>query len=57
MADFEKQCLSTPLKRGSSPEEICEAVNFILKAKGMTGQMIALDGGAHLIWKEQANKE
>tara|TARA_Y100000590_G_scaffold464665_1_gene634683 strand:+ start:3189 stop:3956 length:768 start_codon:yes stop_codon:yes gene_type:complete len=57
LADFEQQCLSTPLKRGSTTKEICEAVNFILAAEGMTGQMIVLDGGAHLSWKEHSNKE
>lgn len=50
-ADFARQCAATPLGRGSSPEEICDAVRYILSARGMTGQMIALDGGAHLTWR------
>ena len=29
---------------------IADAVNFILSAPAMTGQMIALDGGQHLGW-------
>ena len=29
-ADFARQCEMTPLKRGTSPEEICDAVRFIL---------------------------
>jgi hypothetical protein len=29
-------------------EEICAALQFILGAPAMTGQMIALDGGQHL---------
>ena len=41
-----------PLGRGTSPEEICTAVRFILAAKAMTGQMIALDGGQHLGWAQ-----
>ena len=47
-ADFARQCEMTPLKRGTSPEEICEAVRFILGAPALTGQMIVLDGGQHL---------
>ena len=50
-ADFDRQCAATPLRRGSSPEEICDAVRFILQAPAMTGQMIALDGGSHLTWR------
>jgi len=47
---FADQCAGTPLQRGSSPEEIGDAVRFILAAPAMTGQMIALDGGQHLGW-------
>lgn len=47
-ADFTRQCEMTPLKRGTSPEEICDAVRFILGAPALTGQMIVLDGGQHL---------
>ncbi len=50
-ADFARQCAATPLGRGSTPQEICDAVRYILGAPAMTGQMIALDGGAHLTWK------
>lgn len=47
-ARFERQRAAMPLGRGTTPEEICEAVRFILGAPAMTGQMIALDGGQHL---------
>lgn len=47
---FARQCDAMPLQRGTAPEEICEAVRFILAAPAMTGQMIALDGGQHLCW-------
>lgn len=47
---FAAQCAGTPLERGSTPDEICDAVRFILAAPAMTGQMIALDGGQHLGW-------
>lgn len=47
---FERMCATMPLGRGTTPEEICEAVRFILGARAMTGQMIVLDGGQHLGW-------
>ncbi len=47
---FEAQRKRTPLGRGATVEEICDAVRFILEAPAMTGQMIALDGGQHLGW-------
>lgn len=47
---FQKQWESTLLKRGAEPDEIADGVKFILSAKSMTGQMIALDGGQHLPW-------
>lgn len=53
-AQFERQCRMMPLGRGTSPEEICDAVRFILAAPAMTGQMIALDGGQHLGWSVAA---
>ena len=49
--DFARQARLTLLKRGTSPEEISAAVKYILSAPAMTGQMIALDGGQHLLWQ------
>lgn len=51
-AQFARQSASTPLQRGTTPEEICQAVRFILAAPALTGQMIALDGGQHLGWHQ-----
>ncbi|MGY8991314.1 MAG: SDR family oxidoreductase [Rhodospirillales bacterium] len=45
---FDQQCESVPLKHGAKPEEIAAAVQFILDAPSITGQMIAVDGGQHL---------
>jgi NAD(P)-dependent dehydrogenase (short-subunit alcohol dehydrogenase family) len=45
-----------PLQRATSPEEIADAVRFILSAPAMTGQMIALDGGQHLGWAQPAGR-
>ncbi|MBM3503985.1 MAG: SDR family oxidoreductase [Alphaproteobacteria bacterium] len=56
-ADFDRQTAATPLKRGAHPDEIAGAVRFLLSAPAVTGQMIALDGGAHLQWRAQAVTE
>lgn len=48
---FARQQAAMPLGRGTSPEEIAEALRYILGAPAMTGQMIALDGGQHLEWR------
>lgn len=48
---FARQQGATLLGRGATPEEIAEAVLFILRSRAMTGQMIALDGGQHLAWR------
>ncbi len=49
--DFEHEGRSTLLGHGTTPEEIANAVSFILGSPAMTGQMIALDGGQHLLWQ------
>jgi NAD(P)-dependent dehydrogenase (short-subunit alcohol dehydrogenase family) len=49
---FARQCTAVPLGRGTTPEEICQAVQFLLAAGAVTGQMIALDGGQHLGWAQ-----
>lgn len=54
---FARQSAGVPLGRGTTPEEIAEAVQFILAAKAMTGQMIALDGGQHLGWAQGGNQD
>lgn len=52
--DFAAECASTPLGRATRPQEIADAVRFIIDAPAMTGQMIALDGGQHLAWEGQS---
>jgi NAD(P)-dependent dehydrogenase (short-subunit alcohol dehydrogenase family) len=49
--DFAKQSRLTLLGRGTSPAEISAAVKFILSQPALTGQMIVLDGGQHLVWQ------
>jgi NAD(P)-dependent dehydrogenase (short-subunit alcohol dehydrogenase family) len=48
--EFDRMAASMPLGRGTSPEEICTALKFLLAVPSITGQMIALDGGQHLGW-------
>ena len=50
-ADFAAEAGATLLGHGTTPDEIAAAVGFILDARAMTGQMIALDGGQHLAWR------
>ena len=50
-SDFRKQVEATLTGKGSSPEEIVKAVRFLIDAEAVTGQMIAVDGGQHLIWQ------
>ncbi|MEQ1698321.1 MAG: SDR family oxidoreductase [Hyphomicrobiaceae bacterium] len=49
-AEFSAEQASTLLGRGSTPDEIAAAVRFILDAPAITGQMIVLDGGQHLMF-------
>ncbi|HEX9447525.1 MAG TPA: SDR family oxidoreductase [Dongiaceae bacterium] len=48
---FQAQSAAMPLGHGATAEEIAAAVLYILSARSMTGQMIALDGGEHLGWQ------
>jgi NAD(P)-dependent dehydrogenase (short-subunit alcohol dehydrogenase family) len=48
-SSFEKAYKSTPLAIQNKPEEICRGVDFILGSPSFTGQILALDGGKHLI--------
>ena len=50
-AAFAKQVAATPLARAVSIDEICRALRFILDAPSLTGQMIAVDSGQHLGWR------
>lgn len=50
-ADFRRQREATVLGTGADPDDICQAVRYLLEAEAVTGQMVAVDGGQHLIWK------
>jgi NAD(P)-dependent dehydrogenase (short-subunit alcohol dehydrogenase family) len=37
-----------PLGRASGPEELCDALLFLERSPGITGQILYIDGGWHL---------
>jgi NAD(P)-dependent dehydrogenase (short-subunit alcohol dehydrogenase family) len=49
-ANFAKQVDATLLKRAPTPEDIAGAVRYLVSAKAVTGQMIAVDSGEHLVF-------
>lgn len=50
-AHFAAQRGATVLGRGSDPEEVAYALEFILRMPGLTGQALCVDGGQHLAWE------
>jgi NAD(P)-dependent dehydrogenase (short-subunit alcohol dehydrogenase family) len=50
-ADFRRQREATILGTGAEPQDVCDAVRYLLTASVVTGQMLAVDGGQHLIWQ------
>lgn len=48
---FQREAAAVPLGASVPPEDVAEAVLFLIEAKSITGQMIAVDGGQHIGWK------
>jgi len=48
---FKKQYLATPLKQQVNVKEICNAVDFFIKNRSITGQVLAIDSGQNLNWQ------
>ena len=48
---FKKQYLATPLKKQVDVSEICNAVEFFIKNRSITGQVISIDSGQSLNWQ------
>jgi NAD(P)-dependent dehydrogenase (short-subunit alcohol dehydrogenase family) len=48
---FARQRAATVLGRGADPEGICAALDYLLQARAVTGQLICVDGGQHLVWQ------
>ncbi len=47
--DFAKEAKGVPLGKGPELQEFSRTVQFILSTGSLTGQMITLDGGQHLL--------
>jgi NAD(P)-dependent dehydrogenase (short-subunit alcohol dehydrogenase family) len=54
-ADFEREVRATLLQQPVDAADVTAAIQFLLKAPSITGQMITLDGGQHLAWKSPGN--
>jgi NAD(P)-dependent dehydrogenase (short-subunit alcohol dehydrogenase family) len=50
-AHFRRQREATILGGGAEPQDVCDAVRYLLSASAVTGEMIAVDGGQHLVWQ------
>ncbi len=48
--DMARWTAGYPLRRGTTPEEICGALRFLLSSPAVTGQVLYLDGGQRLGW-------
>ena len=51
VAHFKKQYLATPLRRQVNVNDICNAVDFLIKNRSITGQVLALDSGQSVNWQ------
>ncbi len=49
--EFAAEQAATLTGEGASPEEIVHALRYLISATSVTGQMIAVDGGQHLMWQ------
>jgi NAD(P)-dependent dehydrogenase (short-subunit alcohol dehydrogenase family) len=50
-AAFDTEARATPLARRVQVEDICAAALYLVDARSVTGQMIAVDAGQHLAWR------
>ena len=48
---FKKQYMATPLKKQTDVQEICNAIDFFIKNRSITGQVLAIDSGQSLNWQ------
>ena len=49
--DFDAQVKATLTQEGANPQDIAQALLYFVEANAVTGQMLAVDGGQHLIWR------
>ena len=50
-AHFARQRQATILGRGADEAAICGALDYLLGARSVTGQLLCIDGGQHLAWQ------
>lgn len=48
---FRRQREATILRRGADPEGIVRALDYFVDARSVTGQILCVDGGQHLVWQ------
>lgn len=48
---FEGEAAAVPLQTPADPEDIAEAVAYLVNARSVTGQTIFVDGGQRLAWR------
>jgi NAD(P)-dependent dehydrogenase (short-subunit alcohol dehydrogenase family) len=46
---FSKAHQQTPLGKSSTPEDIADAVCYLARAQAVTGTVLLVDGGQHLL--------
>lgn len=49
--EFEAEAAAIPLQRRVTPDDLAAALRYLIDARSVTGQMIAVDGGQHLGWR------
>ncbi len=50
---FADQRAATILQRGADPSDIVAAMRYFLDAQAVTGQILCVDGGQHLVWRTE----
>lgn len=49
--EFEAEAANVLLQRRATPDQVAGALRYLIDARSVTGQMIAVDGGQHLGWR------
>ncbi len=49
--EFEAEAAGTLLQRRATPADVTAALRYLIDARAVTGQMIAVDAGQHLGWR------
>lgn len=48
---FASEAGATLLERRATPDDVARALRYLIDARSVTGQMIDVDAGQHLIWR------